>query len=223
MAGFGYDESTTVRPPDLSGAVRALLSVEQYHQTDGEQVPEGFAYSHEENGFPVYTSSAAVPMGFLQTVVTGTHHQRMDSETVGAVLLAAAALDDAWLSAIDLPRLDVSNIPAWEESAARLRAQACDRFETRADGFSAHIDAREAGLVVFTIPYDKGFTAYVDGQKSDIIPCDVSFMSVWAEPGEHEIEFVYHTRGLRLGLAMSALAAAVLAAYVLLARRKARA
>ncbi|MBP3656778.1 MAG: YfhO family protein [Clostridia bacterium] len=220
MAGFGYDESTTVSPPDGGGAIRALLSVTQYHQTNGEPVPEGFVYSHEENGFPVYTSDAAVPMGFLQTTVTGTHHQRMDSGTVGEVMLAAATLEDEYLERIDLPRLDVYAIPAWEESAARLRANACDSFATRADGFDAHIDAKEAGLLVFTIPYDKGFTAYVDGQRAEIIPCDAAFMSVWVGPGGHDISFTYRTRGLTLGIAMSAAAAIVFAAYVLLMRRR---
>ena len=219
MAGFGYGESTTVSPPDSQAALRALLSVTEYHQFNEDEVPEGFVYDREENGFAVYTNPNAVPMGFLQTVVTGTHHQRMDSETIGTVLLAAAALGDAELARFEgrLQVLDVHAIPDWQESAARLRENACDRFETRADGFDAHIDAKEAGLVVFTIPHDKGFTATVDGQAAEIIPCDVSFMAVWVEPGEHEIAFTYRTRMLRPGLLMSALAAAVLAGYAALA------
>ena len=225
MAGFGYDESTTVSPPDSQAALRALLSVTEYHRFDEEdEVPEGFVCDREENGFAVYTNPNAVPMGFLQTVVTGTHHQRMDSETIGTVLLAAAALHDAELARYEdrLQVLDVYAIPDWQESAARLQANACDRFETRADGFDAHIDAKEAGLVVFTLPHDKGFTATVDGQEAEIILCDVSFMAVWVEPGEHEIAFTYRTRMLILGIAMSAMAAAVLGGYVVLARKARR-
>ena len=223
MAGFGYGESTTVSPPDSQGALRALLSVTEYHRINEEdEVPEGFVYDREENGFAVYMNPNAVPMGFLQTTVTGTHHQRMDSETVGTVLLAAAALDDAYLArfADRLQTLDVYAIPDWQESAARLQANACDRFETRADGFAAHIDAKEAGLVVFTIPHDKGFSAEVDGQRAEIIPCDVSFMAVWVEPGEHEITFAYRTRMLLPGIAMSALAAVVIAGYAALNKRR---
>lgn len=225
LTGFGDDESTTVSPPDGQGALRALLSVTEYHRLDeSDEVPEGFVYDREENGFAVYTNPNAVPMGFLQTVVTGTHHQRMDSETIGTVLLAAATLDDELLPryADRLQTLDVHDIPDWQESAARLRANACDRFETRADGFTAHIDAKEAGLVVFTIPYDKGFSAAVDGQKAEIVPCDVSFMAVWVEPGEHEIVFTYRTRMLLPGLLMSAMAAAVLAGYVALTKKARR-
>ncbi len=223
MAGFGYDESTTVTPPDHRGAIRALLSVTEYHQFDeSDAVPEGFVYDREENGFKVYANPHAVPMGFLQTTVTGTHHQRMDAETVGTVLLAAAALDDVYLAQFKdrMDVLDVYGIPDWQESAARLRENACNRFETTRSGFAAHIDAKEAGLLIFTIPHDKGFTAMVDGKPAEIIPCDVSFMGVWVEPGEHEITFTYRTRMLIPGIAMSLLAAAMLGAYVMLARKK---
>ena len=223
MAGFGYDESTTVMPPDSGGAIRALLSVTEYHQfTSDETVPEGFVYRREENGFAVYENPNAVPMGFLQTTVTGTHHQRMDSETVGQVMLAAVTLDDAQLERYGgrLERLDVYNIPLWEASAARLKQNACDRFVVTDSGFSAHISAEEAGIVVFTIPYDKGFSAKVDGQDVEIIPCDAAFMGVWVEPGEHEIVFTYRTRMLRLGIAMSVIAAAVLIGYVIGTKKK---
>ena len=223
MAGFGYDESTTVSPPDSQRAIRALLSVTEYHQFDeGEVIPEGFIYDREENGFKVYVNPHAVPMGFLQTTVTGTHHQRMDSETIGSVLLASAALDDAYLSRFKdrMDVLDVYNIPDWQESVSRLQANACDRFDVTRSGFKAHIDTKEAGLVIFTIPHDKGFSAMLDGEKAEIIPCDVSFMGVWVEPGEHEIVFTYRTRMLGLGIAMSALAAMILGAYVILAKKK---
>ena len=227
MAGFGYDESTTVTPQNPDPALYALLSVTEYHQWPedqamGDAVPEGFTYSREENGAAVYTSDSAVPMGFLQTVYTGTHHQRMDSETAGTVMLAAATLDDSEIEKLSgrMEKLDVYAIPDWQESAARLRENSCDRFETTASGFTAHIDAQEAGLLVFTIPYDKGFSAAVDGQKAEIIPCDVAFMGVWVEPGEHEIVFTYRTRGLKLGIAMSAMAAGMLAAYVALVKMK---
>lgn len=229
MAGLGYDESTTVTPSVKDPALYALLSVAEYHQWPedaalGDAVPEGFVYDREENGAAVYVSDTAVPMGFLQTVCTGTHHQRMDAETTGDALLAAAALSDADLARYGdrMERLDVHAIPDWQESAAPLRENACDRFETNGSGFTAHIDAQQAGLVIFTIPHDKGFSATVDGQHAEIVLCDVSFMGVWVEPGEHEIAFTYRTRYLTPGIAMSALAAMTLAGYVLLCRQTKR-
>ena len=227
MAGLGYDDSTTVSPSYKDPALYALLSVSEYHQWPedkalGDTVPEGFVHDREENGASVYVSAAAVPMGFLQTTMTGTYHQRMDAETVGDVMLAAVALEDGMLErfAGKLDVLDVYAIPDWQESAARLRENSCDAFSVSGRGFTAHIDAKEAGLLVFTIPFDKGFSAVVDGAPAEIIPCDASFMAVWVEPGEHDIAFTYHTRGLSLGTAMSIMAAAVLGAYVWLVRAK---
>ena len=222
MAGFGYDESTTVRPPDDSAALRAFLSVTEYYQTDDSTVPEGFVFDREENGVAVYTNPNAVPMGFLQTTCTGTHHQRMDSETVPTVMLAAVTLEDDSLEKYGgrMAKLDVYAIPDWQESVARLKANACDSFETSANGFTAHIDANDAGMLVFTIPFDKGFSATVDGQKVEIVNCDVAFMGVFVEAGEHDIVFTYHTRGLTIGIVMSLIAAVTLIVYYTAAKRK---
>ena len=224
MAGFGFDESTTVCPPDGGAALRALLSVKAYYRLDDTPVPDGFVYDHDENGIAVYRNPDALPMGFLQTTCTGTYHQRMDSQTTPTVLLAAATLDDDELAAYQprMQTLDVGDIPDWQESVARLKQNACNGFDATADGFIAHIDAKEAGILVFTIPFDKGYSAAIDGRQADVIPCDVAFMGVWVEPGEHEIVFTYRTRALTLGAALSALAAAALAVYVFICRRRGR-
>ena len=224
MAGFGFDESTTVCPPDGGAALRALLSVKAYYQLDDTPVPDGFVYDHDENGVAVYRNPNALPLGFLQTTCTGTYRQRMDSQTTPTVLLAAVTLDDDELAAYQprMQTLDVSDIPDWQESVARLKQNACNDFDATADGFIAHIDAKEAGILVFTIPFDKGFSATIDGRQADVIPCDVAFMGVWVEPGEHEIVFTYRTRALPLGAALSALAAAMLAVYVFICRRRGR-
>ena len=222
MAGFGFDESTTVCPPDDSAALRAFLSVTAYYQLDDTPAPEGFVYDHDEKGMAVYRNPNALPMGFLQTTCTGTYHQRMDSSTVPTVMLAAVTLSDDDLAVYQsrMQTLDVSNIPDWQTSVERLKQNACDGFDAFADGFIAHIDAKEAGMLVFTIPFDKGFSATIDGQKTGIVNCDVAFMGVWVEPGEHEIVFTYRTRGLAVGVALSALAAAALAGYVIICRRR---
>lgn len=69
-------------------------------------------------------------MGFLQTVCTGTHHQRMDSSTVPVVMLAAVTLSDDDLAAYQgrMQTLDVYNIPDWQESVAPAEAECLRRL-----------------------------------------------------------------------------------------------
>ena len=224
-AGFGYDESTTITPPDASGALRAFLSVSEYHQTDPQDaVPEGFVYDREENGFAVWRNPNAVPMGFLMTGVAPDFAVRLSRASLGETLLNCAVLDEAAMRLTDgLPEADPAAFTDWQSAAAELRENACDSFRTRSDGFDAHIDAASPGLLVFTIPYDKGFTATVDGVPAAVIPCDLSFMAVRVEEGAHEISFTYRTRGLPEGILLSLLSAICLVLFVLLRKKALRA
>ena len=225
-AGFGYDESTTITPPDASGALRAFLSVAEYHQTDpADAVPEGFVYDREENGFAVWRNPNAVPMGFLMTGIAPDFAVRLSRASLGETLLNCAVLDESAmrLAGDGLPEADPAAFEEWQSAAARLRENACDSFRTRGDGFDAHIDAASPGLLVFTIPYDKGFTATVDGVPAAVIPCDLSFMAVRVEEGTHDVSFTYRTRGLTEGIALSLLAALSLAFFVFVRKKALRA
>ena len=43
----------------------------------------------------------------------------------------------------------------------------------------------------FSVPYDDGFTAYVNGQEADIVEVDEGLMAVLCPAGENSIDFVY--------------------------------
>ena len=222
LAGFGYDESTTVSAPNASGALRAFLSVSEYHRTDEDDpIPEGFVYDREENGFPVYVNPNALPMGFLQTCLTGNYDQPMNPDSIGRTLLAAAALEKEdfarYRDRMDL--LDPYAIPDWKESVQRLKAQSCHSFTLHPNGFDAEIDAPGSGMVVFTIPWDPGFSATLDGQSVPIERCDISFMGVFVEAGSHSLQFRYTQPYLLEGVAVSALLLFVLGVYLRFARR----
>ena len=52
-----------------------------------------------------------------------------------------------------------------------------------------------------SIPYEKGWSAKVDGQKVDIIPIGDAFVSLNLSQGTHEIEFSYVPDGFIAGVA----------------------
>ena len=45
-------------------------------------------------------------------------------------------------------------------------------------GFHAEITLEKENLVFFSVPYDDGFTAYVNGQEADIVEVDEGLMAV---------------------------------------------
>ena len=66
-----------------------------------------------------------------------------------------------------------------------------------------HIEVQEAGRLIFSIPYEEGWTLYVDGKEMETLDFKDTFLSVYLEEGQHEIELKYMTPGLRLGVMIS--------------------
>ena len=71
-------------------------------------------------------------------------------------------------------------------------------------------------LVFFSVPYDKGWSATVNGQKVDIEKVNVGFMAVKVPAGESIISFNYETPLLKLGLFITGGSALLFVLYILL-------
>ena len=94
----------------------------------------------------------------------------------------------------------------------RERAEsACTAFSFTDSGFRAEADLERDNLVFFSVPYDEGFSATVDGTETEIEKVDGGLMAVFVPAGKHRIEFTYYPRGLREGKIVSAVAAILLA------------
>jgi uncharacterized membrane protein YfhO len=57
--------------------------------------------------------------------------------------------------------------------------------------------------VYFSVPYDTGWTATIDGENTDIIVSG-GMMLIKVPAGNHSVEFSYFTPGLKVGLYISA-------------------
>lgn len=82
------------------------------------------------------------------------------------------------------------------------------------------IDMAEAGLLYTSIPYDKGWRAYVDGEATDITPLADAFVCVPLGAGQHTLRFTYAPVGFTAGLAVSLACVATMALLVWLDMRR---
>ena len=71
-------------------------------------------------------------------------------------------------------------------------------------GFTATITLEKENYVFFSVPYDEGWTATVNGKSADVEEVDNGFMAVAAEAGDNTIAFHYTTPGLHAGAALTA-------------------
>ncbi len=83
---------------------------------------------------------------------------------------------------------------------------AADRLQDVAytgNSFGGRITAQSAGYMLLSLPYSEGWTAYVDGEKTEIVRANTAFMAIALTQGEHDVEFRYETPYLALGKTVS--------------------
>lgn len=104
---------------------------------------------------------------------------------------------------------------------AGRKADAPQHFEFAPNTVSFAVSADRRKLICLSIPFAKGWRAFVDGEEAPLMRANVQYMALALDAGEHEIRLAYATPLLREGACISALAAAVLAAAALIRKRKA--
>ena len=81
-------------------------------------------------------------------------------------------------------------------------------------------NAEDDGILYTSIPYYRGFTAYVDGKKAEIVKiADGALIGVKISRGKHSVEFRYVTYGFKLGLILSAAGWLIVVLYMVNLRR----
>ncbi len=93
---------------------------------------------------------------------------------------------------------------AWDAVYTKLASQPwklTDWSDTMLEGV---VQSEENQILFTSVPYMKGWTAYVDGQKTDLVPlCGSGLIGVPVTPGEHVVRLTFAAPGLRPGLAIS--------------------
>ena len=233
--GIKRDVATNV--PLDRGALRPLLSVRYVLDDDNQRELFGecdwLTYVGEIGTFDVWENNQFIPMGFCyDNAIPRSDYDSLNSDARAQILLAAMVVDDdridyfsRFMNTAPFYTLAYSEI-AQARNADNRRRTASKSWEFGKNGFTSVIDMERENYVFYSIPYDAGWTAYVDGAEAEIERVNVGFMAVLVGEGEHTVEFRYVSPGFITGAKISAAAAGVFAAYLcadaLLARRRKR-
>ena len=204
--------------PELSNyALRGLLSVEYLittpeKQTDFEnEADDGWEYAFAKDGYAVYRNTNYVPMGFAYDYyLTQTEYEETAKATRANLLMRALVLTDEdaavygkYLTHLPEGRREELYYESYVQDCRERRATAASVFQMNNSGFHAEITLEKENIVFFSVPYDDGFTAYVNGQEADIVEVDEGLMAVLCPAGENSIDFVYQPDGIRLSRALT--------------------
>ena len=235
--GLGVKRDVRSEPEITNYALRGLLSVEylittpEQRESFEDEADAGWTYLADVDGYTLYHNDNYVPMGFTYDYyVTDATYQTSIKTLRSNLLLRALVLEDEDVKAYgqyltELPdeMLEELHYDSYTQDCADRRAHSCSVFQMNNAGFHAEITLDKPNLVFFSVPYDDGFTAYVNGEKTDILQVDEGLMAVLCQPGASSIDFVYQAAGLSASRVVTAVAIPVWVVYVAcFVRRKRR-
>lgn len=108
---------------------------------------------------------------------------------------------------IYLARLNSDN---FKQAISALQAEQLKVSKYREGHIEGSINVIESAVLFTSIPYEKGWTVRVDGEKVEALKVGDGFLGVALDPGEHTIELSYCPYLLWVGVAISVFCLAVL-------------
>lgn len=84
-----------------------------------------------------------------------------------------------------------------------LKENTLQNVSFKTNKISGNIALNKKKILCLSIPYSTGWTAYVDGKKTEILPANTMFMALPLSEGNHSIVLKYCTPGLKAGLVIS--------------------
>ncbi len=100
-----------------------------------------------------------------------------------------------------------------------LKEDVLENVEILTNKVKGTISLTEDKLLALSIPYAGGWTAYVDGEKTELLRTNLMYMGLPLSAGEHTIELCYKIPGIGVSLLISA-AGIVIFISALVIRRK---
>jgi hypothetical protein len=192
----------------------------------------GYKYYGTQNGYMVYENQNYIPMSFTYDYyMTEEMLFEANKSNYSKAMLKAMLVDNRDVPILSKYLKNVSDDyyflgyeegktglgfsdSAMHENCVERAKTAAYSFKYNGNSFTAKINLDRDNLVFFSVPFSDGWTAYVNGQQTEIYKVNKGFMAVVGQQGDCEIVFKYKTPGLMLGLAITIVSAVIMLIYV---------
>ncbi len=214
--------------------LRELFSVKYYvelitgndadEQHDTVEDMPMFKFLKKNGSYRIYENEAYIPMGIAyDSYIDESEFLEMGDLAKQKIMLKALVLNEEQkktygdvLTEISDEQKNAMSDAAILEYCKERAAETCESFRYDTNGFDAVIELEKPEMVFFSVPYEKGWTAQVNGKDAVVERVNVGFMAVRCEAGENTITFTYETPGLRVGIIVMLCGAAGLVMYLIL-------
>jgi uncharacterized membrane protein YfhO len=202
---IGIERSVASRPSTDYPAIRSLLSVKYlFNRVDGdsfvdaqtgETAMQGYTYYDTQSGYFIYKNENYVPYGFsYDYYITEEYLENYSDTEKSALMLKGMVLNNEQaekyngilgnyedvVNNYDAENDDVNVFLDYEAMVSdcnKLKKTSAKSFEINSNGFTAKVEREKENLVFFSIPYDKGWLATVNGASCEIEKVNVGLVS----------------------------------------------
>ena len=169
-----------------------------------------------------------IPFGFTYDYyITAQQIENLSKASRSRIMLRALLVDESVVENLDvnLEQIDDNalrnlSFESFSLDVEERKSESSSHFEMTGDGFVSDITLIKPNLVFYSVPYDEGFTAYVNGTESEIYKVNSGLCAVYAPAGENEIVFTYKTPYLNTGIILSLIGLGIYISYIILILKK---
>ncbi|MGO5359435.1 YfhO family protein [Anaerofustis sp. LCP19S3_F7] len=101
-----------------------------------------------------------------------------------------------------------------------LKKDKVENFTIKGNTVSLKVNTKEDKIGVLSIPYSKGWKAYVNGKEVEVLQANIDSMGIELNKGENEVVFKYCTPGLKEGAIISFTTAFCCIIYMLIKKKR---
>lgn len=181
---------------DLSKIEKRNLNYFEKYYKEPTQYDIKFKTNYGSETLRYLTEESKYNMGQTEYLVNlGYHNERMNEVTI---VLPKRGI-------YNLSNLEVYCQPmaGYREQIQELRKDVLENETIGINKVSGTITLDQDKILCLSIPYGKGWRAYVDGEEVEVLQGNTMSMALILEAGIHNIELRYMTPGIKLGVAFS--------------------
>ncbi len=232
----GVERNVASRPETNVYGIRSLLSVKYLFDNDKEgksfkkspsnnEMP-GWNLKTKKYNYSVYENKYYIPYGFTyDEYITEKEYYDVNESDRHLLLLKVLVLPDDEAKKYtgilrhhtDLTEYLYTENEYFDDCMERKKLVCSDlKFENNKFSAKFRSDGMDR-LVFFSVPFENGWTATVNGQPAEITRVNIGFMAVRV-PGNtvSDIEFTYSTPGLGIGAVVSASGVVLYIVYMIM-------
>ncbi len=167
----------------------------------------------------LYENENALPVGYTyDSYITQSEFEQYDNELRALVMLNTLVVKDEDEDKVSDVLTHYAELTEVSEEAIDAyvdihRAEECESFTAGSNYFIVNISAADEKYAFFSVPYDKWWTAQVNGKDAEILNIN-GLMAVRVDREDNTIVFTYEYLPLKVGIICSMLGLVLILGYL---------